>query len=424
MSNCDEDQGLAPGETDDESKVIQKGGARLIVSGEESQADAQVAQPREIRPEPRVAVAVPSTAQLQETEQEEVLRLERSVDPGKERIKVDKAKFEKLAARPDQAEQQEEEWGQSFSIGWKSLVLGGLTVVLVVVGGVTLRGAFGGATVKAEEVPPPVEEKKDPYAGSPEKWFRDRSGVIGKQALKVLTSFTEASDLEARSQWVRNPDQYLALAPHWDSRVDPHLGAGSKQAWDIGHTDQTAYLIFKGRNQEFFPFRAYFTREEGELKLDWQATTGWSEVSLLSIREVMEKRAGANSNEERELGVVSASELSPRPKSELPTAIYDDSVLLRCLIRKQHDYYAGVYNDREHSAYMLFSADKMHHMWGYAPKGSELDRRLKAILDHGSFVVSLKKDKRVTVKVRINEKVALPNQLDLVELVNPEWVTP
>ena len=94
------------------------------------------------------------------------------------------------------------------------------------------------------------------------------------------------------------------------------------------------------------------------------------------------------------------------------------------MIRKRDDFYAGPYNDKDYSSYFLLSSDKMKGTWGYVRLGSELDQELRKVLDYGRFVVSLKKDIRVTLKVKLGKKGAFPNQLEIVGLKHREWVTP
>lgn len=355
-----------------------------------------------------------------------VARLERSVEPGKERIKVAKVKFEKLEERPDEAEIQESQWGGGSNIGWRSVLMGGGAVIVLIIALVVMRGFLRGDSSTEVGISPLIEivENQDPYEGSPEKWLRDRSGTIEGEALRVMKGYMDAPDDQARSQWVRRPALFLKRASQKSIPLRPLLGQRHEHRWDIGHTGETAYLIFTGRDADYLPFLAYFTQDGEQLKLDWTATTAWSAVSLQDIRVDARRRGGAVSDVQRVAGVVEASQLSPSSKSSLPTEFQTKSVEVRCMIRKKNDFYAGPYNDQDYSAYMLLSSDKMHHMWGYAAKGSELDLKLKRILDHGSFVVSLKKDKRVTLRIRKAKKEAWPSQIELVELLHPEWVTP
>ncbi len=97
---------------------------------------------------------------------------------------------------------------------------------------------------------------------------------------------------------------------------------------------------------------------------------------------------------------------------------------MRCKDRRRDEFYAGPYNDKDHAAFMLIAADSAYYMWAYTPRDSALDLELRRLLDHGRFVVDLKKDLRVTVRVRRSQKDALPSQLELMELIHPEWVTP
>lgn len=418
------DGGAGIPDPDSSSRVIARDGARLVI---EKEPEPETGTRREIVPEPRHIVHQAVEVEAVEELEDEVTRLERAVDPGKDRIKVDKAKFEKLEDRPDEAQQQEAQWGkEARSIGWWSLLAGGGVVIVLVITAVAVRGYFGAGSVQ-QNVNPELQLPKpedDPYASSPEQWFRARSGGISVEGLAVLNAYLEAGSDEERSQWVREPEAYRIKSKQAGPDATPFIHSSVAQKWDITHTDNTGFLIFTTRDKEFMPYRAYFTREGDSLKLDWEATTVWSEVSLEAMYAAGKKRGGPRNQLEREIGVVAATELSPKPKSELPEKIYTDSVMLRCMIRKRDEFYAGAYNDREHSAYMLLSADKMHHMWAYAAKGSELDQRLRAVLDYGSFVVALKKDKRVTLRVRVNEEVALPLQVELVDLVHEEWVSP
>jgi len=407
---------------------------KSLISSEEFDASQTVrVEPRQIRPEPREMKSVQREPEMVEAEEatHDVARLKRGSHPGKERIKPKKVTFEKLEDRPDEAENQENQWGiaeteVSSRGNTRVLLIGGGIVFVLVVALVGLRLFFGGEIAKAEVVhgTPHIKRVKAPFENGPEKWFRDRSGIVSTQALVVLKGYMAAENNQARSQWVRNPGRYLKLVDDWPVPIAPLLSANDPQAWDIAHTKETAYLILTARDHDFLPFRAYFTREGDVLKLDWAATTAWCDVSLELLRKAGRKRGRAITAIQKKVGVVAASELSPQSKSDLPEAVYNDSVLVRCLIRKKEEHYAGVYNDEEYSSFMLLSADKMHNMWGYAVKGSDLDIKLRRLLRYGYFVEDLKKDLSVTVRVRVNEKEALPSQVELMKLEYPEWVTP
>ncbi len=397
------------------STVIDKGKAKLIVS-EAKQVVADT--PRVIAPEPRVVSVRPEKPVPEAAPEQGVERLEREVNPGKERIKVDQAKFEELKERPDEAERQEEEWGRGITPGWW-VSIAGVCAAVILLGGLAIESWLDGDEVQEVTQVPAGGGGDDLHAGSPEKWFHDRAGTIGADANAVLSAFMAAADDGERSKWVRQPDAYLKRPKQGEVMIAPRLDEAGDQSWMIDHTDNTAFLILDGMDADFMPFHAYFTRDGELLKLDWQATTAWSEVSLSTMKNKLKDQQALISRLTR-----AARETQAESAPVLPAPLYTEPVLVRCMLRRRDEFYAGPYNDREHSAFMLLSPDKAHYLWAYTVRDSALDLELRRLLDHGRFVVSLKKDVRVTVRIRRNQKDALPSQLELVEMVHPEWVTP
>lgn len=508
------------------SRVIHKGKARLVISGaEEVQSDSRA--PRPVAIEPRVSTAThydeeagePGEAEAIGEQGEDrsgectrtVTRLENRVQPGKDRVKVDRVKFEKREARPGEDEQQEEQWGGGITPGWWVLIVGACALTILV-GGLALLRYFDGDEAKAVNEAREIQPAADLHAGSPEKWFHDRAGSIGDQASDLLASFVSAKDDSARSKYVRKPAEFLELSSLRKINLSPRLEQRNEHSVNVGQTDGTAFLTLDCRNREFMPFRAYFTQDKEMLKIDWQATAGWSDVSMKELitdakqhrqrieeikrnyrkaqeahAEAVKMREDAISarrkqellRKEAEKGSVrvvkrgediaviadeykiSLSELlkhnqltdpliqagqklkiprrgsaklgpdiviPPKPKPVavpvFPEEIHTKPILLRCLMQRRNEFYAGPYNDSDHSAFMLLSADRACYLWAYTARDSDLDIELRRMLDHGRFVINLKKDVRVTVRIRRNQKDALPSQFEIVEIVHPEWVTP
>jgi len=495
-----------------ESKVISisKGKASLIISGAD-EARNEANEPQALAPEPRVAAAKVEEAEPEEVE-ESIQRLENMTNPGKDRIKVDKAKFEKLEIRPDEAEIQEDQWGSRITQGWW-VAIAGASAAALLLGGLAIESWYGGDEAHTVAEPPAfVHPEPDPYEGSPEKWFHQRAGKIGLEASAVLKAFVSAKDDASRSQYVRFPERYIEQMAQKNVVIKPRLSGLEDMVLNINHTDDTAFLILDCQDTDFMPFRAYFTKEGEHLKLDWEATVARCETGLRTIKQnvnerrirvdsinkkvriandaytaavkAREKTLEAKRQQEIRRGAAAAAKVHvvtrgesfgfiakkynislgsllahngitdvalqigqklqipsmitpviepdvvvaavpmPVPKPVYPSEVCTEPSLVRCKIRRRDEFYAGPYNDKDHSAFMLISADAAYYMWAYTPRDSALDLELRLLLDHGRFVVDLKKDLRVTVRVRRNQKDALPSQLELVELVHPEWVTP
>jgi len=475
-----------------------------------------------IRPEPRRLQKAPLVEVDQEDVEEEselsetepVARLEASRAKHHSESKpheITLAKFEKRETLPSEDIKQEEQWEENKSIGWW-VAIGGICLVLILVGAVLLSNhwdALGMKQVEAPQIVLPTTE--NPFAGSPEEWFRNRAGIIFSQATVVLEGYAAARNDQERSRWVRNPEVFLKRAPAWAGGIEPRPGDHNEETYEVDHIEDTGYLVLKTEDRNFMPMRVYFVRQGEELKIDWVASTAWSEMSFDMIakeqasyekkvtaarKEASEKSAAINeayrqkmelyqkamdefkknhrgpkhtvvagdslesiaarygrtvdeivqyngfNRESFEVGQVinlpakpgagvQAPAIPQKPSSpqafqepELPTKSFQKSVIVRCYIERQNEFYAGPYNDTDHSAFMISSPDMRQSFWAYVKRDSQLDLKLKGLLDHGSFVVPLKKDVLVTLRVRSGKKDALPSQLEVVELVHAEWLTP
>ena len=224
-----------------------------------------------------------------------------------------------------------------------------------------------------------------------ETWFYSGSSNAHAKAIELLSNFKTAKDDTSRSKMVRNPDSYLALAKSTTININPLINSKDSQKWFIGQTGGTGYLRLICNDESHMPFRAYFVRDGESLKLDVDATLALSEIS---------------------------------PSDGLVALEDSEEKVFRCLISRKSEFYSGSYNDEDHAFYLLRFADESHTMWGYVEAGSELDLQLKGVLDHGSYIMPLKKNVRVTLKVARRSEDSLPKQIDIVALLHKEWITP
>jgi len=347
-----------------------------------------ILQPREIS---KNAGKQESVVTLKLQKKAEVTRLDVQDSKGVISKKPESVKFQKREEEPAVEEVQEREWGESSSSLGKWIWISGAVLALVLVIAVFLSNRMEGLAMEEVEPPDIPLVTGDPFEGNPEQWFRQRAGGIGDEAIILMRKYLKAEDARSRSFFVRNPERYLKLVDHWPMMPTPRLSDINEKNWEISHTEQTAFLLLETEDENFLPMQLYFIRQGEELKFDWEATVAWSEQSIANIKKA---------------------------------SVSSESVLVRCLLRRRNEFYVGPYNDKEHAAYMILSSDKEDYLWAYVNRGSELDEALRRLLDHGSFVVDLKKDIRVTLRVRAGKKDALPSQLELIELVHPEWVRP
>ncbi|HCI92452.1 MAG TPA: hypothetical protein DHV60_07885, partial [Verrucomicrobiales bacterium] len=196
----------------EDTKVITSGDAKLIISGADKMKD-DTAQPREIAVQPRAVKSLggdKSEDENEEHEQPSVVRLEKRLEPGHERIKVNQAKFEKLESKPDRAEQSEENWSSAKMTSSWWIAIAGMGVAVILIAGLILKYAFNDELVideVAESVP--VEKTGDAYAGSPQKWFHDNDIMVKEQAIDLLEKYVISKNNKERSAVVRDPKKFL-----------------------------------------------------------------------------------------------------------------------------------------------------------------------------------------------------------------------
>ena len=372
--------------SDPKQKDLDAGGKLSIKKTEPLETEIKL-ELREIKNTP-----VKLVAKEKEEQEPEVTRLEKKEFPGETKTKPDQVKFEKLADGPSVEEKEEQQWGQANSgVGWWILG-GGAALVVLVIAAIILSNYFTDRTIEEEKAPEIELVLEDPYEGSPEQWFWERKGDLKKQVKSLVRDYLAASSIEEKSEFVRNKEDYLSKSSDWKVRLNPRLDDVPKNPIKLDHTDQTGFLIWNTKDENYLPTRLYFVRQGEQLKLDWFASTAWSECSFVDLKKSFKQE--------------------------------DGEVMVRCLLSRKHELYAGPYNEKEHAEFMIVSPDKEKYFWAYTERNSALDIELRKLLDHGSFVVSLKKDVRVTIRVKKGRKDALPSQLELVELVHPKWVAP
>ena len=391
----------------DEFKVIDRGGSKLVIKGG-GISNQDEGTGREILVEPRVVETSRSEnlEVLEEEELVEVVQLKDVKDPGKNRLRPEQAEFVQLEKPPDKTEEEEGKWEHSKGVGlsW-GMLFAGMMVVVLLVGILTFKYFYelDESEQQITKVAPPVGDE-DLFKSASKQWFHKNRIVNRNRAIALLEKYVSAKNNEERSLLVRDPESYLEHIDKWPVEFRPRAVDDDFCVWAIRDIEEDVYLKLMGRDVDFMPMRAYFVRDgdNDALKLDWHASVGWSKVSMREMKNRLLRGAS------------------------LAEGISDkDSIVLRCFLTKKQEFYVTPYDENEHSSYMLISADRETYFWAYTKRASQLDESLRQLLDHGRFVVDLKKNFPVTVRVKKpSSGSALPIQLDLVDLVHSEWLTP
>jgi hypothetical protein len=135
--------------------------------------------------------------------------------------------------------------------------------------------------------------------------------------------------------------------------------------------------------------------QEDQLVLDWDASMGWSEMSVKELAEA-------------------------KPRNE---------IFLRCKVSKEPGYDQSFGQD-DYSGYVLTGETAEDFIFAYVnldkPGGKAIDRDFRLLLNYGSFVTNDPplKDQKVTVRVKFDTEIGAGGQFEIVEYLNDGWVTP
>ena len=219
--------------------------------------------------------------------------------------------------------------------------------------------------------------------------FVARSAEILPLIEETLDKVSGAEGIEL-APFIRGGEASVELRRAWLAReVVPAMHHPvSQRELHAASSSGSAYLILGGLNKEYLDSVSYFVSEEGDFKLDWEASEGYSELLP---------------GEEEEL-----SDAEPR--------------LMRAVVRAS-TFYTPQFPEAQYQSYMLHHRDPGQFVWAFALRSSEANTKLRGYFDSASRGIPNTRY-RVTVRVRKGPEGARANQLEIVEYLHPDWFTP
>ncbi len=300
-------------------------------------------------------------------------------------------------------------WGtKRRSSSWLWIVLVGMIVsVIAIVIGVTKwlsddsRQELGsldlGASVGGQG------EQFDLSEG-PLGWFHEDSVGVLAEAQDIIARANAASDSAGFAEFVReSPNRGQdELSPElWGS--DCLTNATSYFTWlpQVVNSSQGSgnykrgYLKITGTRVDGNRYEMYFVEIDNKITLDWDATMGWSEMSVAEIAR-------------------------EKPRKE---------IFLRCQVTKKNTF-DQKFGKIKHSGYVISGGLSDEFFLAYVPinteRGKVIDRDLRLLLNYGSFVTDQPpfKNMKATLRVRYNNEVGKEGIFEIVEFLHDGWVSP
>ncbi len=290
----------------------------------------------------------------------------------------------------------DERWGDAES-GQRGarILLWCLAIVVPVLAIITAfiltRGEEGNATAGNQlNFSFNVAEEENFELIGPRAWFEENPHDSYLSSIQILERLNQSAEGAPPDSVFRRENfalrEIAARGIGWPSRfltADPRTFR-----WSIADTDDVGFLVLEGLREDQSKFRSYFVKSAEGIRMDWAASTAWSEV----------------------------------PPDELATAVADRKVLVRCILEKQPHFDSRA--DQKRSWFLMTLPGSEEPLWGFAPTESPLDGELLDLFHFGRFILERKDDVRVIVRIGRTAEDLKENQVEILELVTEEWVQP
>ena len=165
--------------------------------------------------------------------------------------------------------------------------------------------------------------------------------------------------------------------------LDPQLIAVS------GQTDGRGFFQIQGNDERGRPYCAYFVEEDGALKLDWEATTGFCPIAF----------------------------------ADLENAALVEPALLRVTVARA-SYYSPAFPEDRYAAYRLTDSLDQGVLWGYVLRDSQVQQALDRVLGAADSLIAEESVARVTLKLQRQPGHKIKNQFLITEMLHNDWVMP
>jgi hypothetical protein len=279
------------------------------------------------------------------------------------------------------------DWGDTHRFPWRWVVSAGIAIPLLIVAAFMLMPILNepsksSAKTDALEIDPvhPVDDS-DPLS---------RLLLMQRDAAQRFDAFAKATQPSDVLPLLRRPAEVSELLqPQWRAIAAPaNWQSGASSTWTVESLAGQATGRLEGLLPNHTRFSAYFTLEEGQLLLDWKATTGYGSASFSELIK--------GQGDPREIRGIIAPDL----------------------------YYNRTLSEDSYQSYCLASAGADEVIWCYAPRQSDANAKLVRALLGGEILRDGKTATKITLRLERGPAGAQPNQWLVAEVLHFDWVSP
>jgi hypothetical protein len=279
------------------------------------------------------------------------------------------------------------EWGRSRKQSVRWMIGTGLAVAALVVVSMMMLPLINksNAARPNEGGPMMIPEDKDTAMEALNAML-----VLQPEAEQVFRKFTSALIAEDVVPLVRDAGTVgpLIQKTFQPGGVSKAWLPGDDTLWSVFEAGGVQYGILQGTLPDFTRFNAYLALSDGQLVLDWKATTGYGSATFDELV------------------------LSRGDPSEIRAIIAPSG------------FHTAAFPEADFQCYQFVSPDKEKSIWCYARRGERADAELSRLFHIGEIIQDGNEPQRVTLRLEHGPPGSLPNQWLIAELLQKDWLIP
>lgn len=208
------------------------------------------------------------------------------------------------------------------------------------------------------------------------------------EAMKHFADFASLNVSEDVLYFIRKQDGVETLVrEHGAPNLAPKGWKPDQRSnWNVRTTATKPYALLSGALPNGEPYFAYFIIENGQLVMDWKATTAYSSASLEQLV------AGEGDG------------------SEIRGWLMPDT------------YFNGVYKEGKYHCYRWSPSGNEGVVWCYTLAGTPIANEMVQRFHGGGIVRNRNAPVRVTIRIKKADEQAMPNQWLIDEFLGDDWL--
>lgn len=280
------------------------------------------------------------------------------------------------------------EWGEKPKHSHHWLLRSGIAVALLLAAALTIQQLWVRNT---DEEYKPQESLLEEREKLPEVEGFEIDGSSDRQSRALLATYAKARSASDILPFVRDRDSLVErITRDWTPwNVPANWSEPETCAWETGNESGRGFGLLCGSLPDLSRFRAYFVRENGVLRLDWEATTGACSTPFEML--VQGKGTGGKT---------------------------------RAFV-KPDTFFTQAFPESLYRSFKLLSPDQTAVVWAYTKIGSPADNAIMAYFPSGILLESEHGELPMTVTLSPpDQNETQKNQWLLTEMLHNEWVSP